>query len=124
MQKTIMIDGKAVEFRSTAAIPRLYRIKFGRDVFVDTARVKKAIEAERKRQKEDGTDASMLPPEALYIFENLAYIMAKHASGTSVPDNVEEWFEGFSTFSIYEVFPQIMEMWEDNNAQIAIPAKK
>lgn len=29
--KKIEIDGQMVEFRASAAVPRLYRIKFGRD---------------------------------------------------------------------------------------------
>ena len=29
------IDGKEVEFRASAAVPRLYRLKFGRDIYKD-----------------------------------------------------------------------------------------
>ncbi|MGN1457264.1 MAG: hypothetical protein ACI4XP_04820 [Acutalibacteraceae bacterium] len=32
MTKTIEIDGKEVKFRASAAIPRIYRIKFHRDI--------------------------------------------------------------------------------------------
>ena len=35
MVKTIIIDGKAVAFKATAAVPRLYRIKFKRDIIQD-----------------------------------------------------------------------------------------
>ena len=31
--KTIEVDGKEVQFRASAAIPRLYRNKFHRDIF-------------------------------------------------------------------------------------------
>lgn len=124
MNKTILIDGKAVEFRSTAAVPRLYRLKFRRDIFVDSARVRDAVRAEKERQKKAEEDVSMLPPDALMLFENIAYIMAKHANKDGVPDSVDEWMEGFETFSIYEVLPQILEMWEANNEQLSMPAKK
>ena len=30
--KKIEIDGKEVTFKASAAVPRLYRIKFGRDI--------------------------------------------------------------------------------------------
>ena len=30
--KTVEIDGKEVIFKASAAIPRIYRIKFGRDI--------------------------------------------------------------------------------------------
>ena len=28
-----------------------------------------------------------------------------------VPDNPDEWLEAFNTFSIYEVLPQLIELW-------------
>jgi hypothetical protein len=31
--KTIEVDGKEVQFRASAAIPRLYRNKFHRDIY-------------------------------------------------------------------------------------------
>lgn len=47
---------------------------------------------------------------SLEMFENIAYIMAKHADAT-VPDTPEEWLDGFNTFSIYQVLPSIIELW-------------
>ena len=41
---------------------------------------------------------------------NIAYVMAKHAD-PSIPDTPEEWLDGFNTFSIYQVLPQIIELW-------------
>ena len=35
MVKKIEIDGKQVPFRASAAIPRIYRIKFNRDIYKD-----------------------------------------------------------------------------------------
>ena len=35
MEKTIEIDGRPVTFRATAAIPRLYRLRFHRDIMQD-----------------------------------------------------------------------------------------
>ena len=46
MRKTITINGTAVEFKSSAAIPRMYRLKFGRDIFVDMNRLKKQVDAQ------------------------------------------------------------------------------
>ena len=36
--------------------------------------------------------------------------MAKHAD-SSVPDSPEEWLDAFSTFSIYQVLPEIIKLW-------------
>ena len=35
MIKNIEIDGKQVPFRASAAIPRIYRMKFQRDIYKD-----------------------------------------------------------------------------------------
>ena len=103
MTKNIEIDGKQVPFKASAAIPRLYRIRFQRDIYRDLAALEKAI-GER-----DG-EVSGLDLFSLEMFENIAFIMAKHAD-PNVPDSPEEWLDGFSTFSIYQVLPQIIELW-------------
>ena len=38
-EKTVLVSGKEVRFRSSAAIPRLYRIKFKRDIFKDLSKL-------------------------------------------------------------------------------------
>lgn len=43
------------------------------------------------------------------MFENIAFIMAKHAD-PSIPDTPEEWLDNFNTFSIYQVLPQLIEL--------------
>ena len=35
LKKQIEIDGHLVEFKASAAVPRMYRLKFGRDIFKD-----------------------------------------------------------------------------------------
>ena len=101
--KKIEIDGKEVLFRASAAIPRLYRIKFRRDIYKDLAQLEKAVD----QNVEEG---SMLDTFSLELFENIAYMMARHADPT-IPDTPEEWLEEFNTFSIYQVLPQIIELW-------------
>lgn len=101
--KKIEIDGKEVLFRASAAIPRLYRIKFRRDIYKDLASLEKAVD----NSSEEG---SMLDTFSLELFENIAFVMAKHAD-PNIPDTPEEWLEEFNTFSIYQVLPQIIELW-------------
>ena len=36
-----------------------------------------------------------------------------HADPT-IPDTPEEWLDSFNTFSIYQVLPQIIELWGMN----------
>lgn len=116
MKKTIEIDGKSVMLKSSAAIPRIYRSKFGRDIFKDMMQLQKSL----KRKKHNKGELTI---ESLEMFENIAYVMAKHAD-PNVPDNVLEWMDQFKTFSIYQVLPEIMELWELNNVQMEKSKKK
>ena len=117
MEKTIEIDGRQVKFRATAAIPRLYRIKFGRDIMQDMKSVRDAMKEAKDRKKS-------IPPKFLEIFENISYLMAKHADPSMEAKSVEEWLDEFETFSIYSIFPQLFALWSANNATIATPKKK
>ena len=104
MEKTLTVDGRDVRFRATAAVPRLYRIKFRRDIIQDM----QAIQASLDKQKKGGES---LPPEALTMFENVAYIMAKHGDKDAVPNDPDEWLDSFRTFSIYEIFQELIDLW-------------
>lgn len=117
MEKVIEIDGKQVKFRATAAIPRLYRIKFGRDIMQDMAALKKAMEMAEKGE-------GPIPPKFLEIFEDVSYLMAKHADPDLTAKGPEEWLTEFETFSIYAVFPELFELWTANNAVLATSKKK
>ncbi|ADU27368.1 hypothetical protein [Ethanoligenens harbinense] len=107
--KTITIDGQEVTFRASAAIPRLYRNKFHRDIYRDLNELQKGID-------ESNAENSNLDTFSLELFENIAWLMAKHAD-SSVPDTPEEWLDAFNTFSIYEILPQIIELWGLNTEQ-------
>ena len=101
--KKIEIDGQEVAFKASAAIPRIYRLKFQRDIYKDIAALEKSI---------DGSDPenSTLDTFSLEMFENIAFVMAKHADA-NIPDTVEDWLDNFNTFSIYQVLPQLIELW-------------
>lgn len=117
MYREIDVDGngKKVKFKASAALPRMYRMKYGRDIFKD---LKALVEEVGDKDPE----ASDIDFKFLETFENIAFMMAKHAD-PSIPDNVDEWLEGFNTFSIYMVLPQIVELW-GMNMQTDAEAKK
>ena len=106
LEKTVLVSGKEVRFRSSAAVPRLYRIKFKRDIFKDLSK----LEASYKGKTEDGAEIQI---EDLEIFENVAFIMAWHADPT-IPGTIEEWLDEFEMFSIYEILPEILDLWGSN----------
>ena len=43
----------------------------------------------------------------------MAYIMAYHADPT-IPKTIDEWLDQFEMFSIYQVLPEILELWGAN----------
>lgn len=115
LKREIEICGKTIPFRSSATVPRLYRAKFKRDIFKDLSKLKKSY----KGKTEDGDEFQI---DDLEIFENVAYIMAYHADN-SIPASIDDWLDQFDMFSIYEVLPQILELWGDNLAT-EVAAKK
>ena len=115
IQKNIIIDGIDVPFKASAAVPRLYRLKFRRDIYQDFAALQKSV-------GENIEESSALDIESLEVFENIAYIMAKHAD-PAVPASPDEWLEQFNTFSIYEILPQLIDLW-GLNVETQVKSKK
>ena len=113
--RNVEIDGKQVPFKASAAIPRIYRIKFNRDIYKDLRSLEKAV-------GEGNENNSNLDLFSLEMFENIAYVMAKHAD-PNIPDTPEEWLDEFNTFSIYQVLPSIIELW-GLNVQTDVESKK
>lgn len=139
MEKIIIIDGKEVGFRATALTPRLYRHKIGRDIIRDLNQLKhsyeKAVAAKNLKQPEkDATPEEIAEYETalkdaqlsvmdLEIFENVAFVMARQYDQT-VPNTPEEWLESFAVFSIYEILPEILTLWQLNQQTTSTPKKK
>ena len=113
--RKVEIDGKQVPFKASAAIPRIYRIKFNRDIYKDLRSLEKAV-------GEGDEENSNLDLFSLEMFENIAYVMAKHAD-PNIPDTPAEWLDEFNTFSIYQVLPSIIELW-GLNVQTEVESKK
>ena len=115
LTQTIEIDGQPVKFRASAAIPRIYRLRFHRDIYKDLSLLEKSV----SKQDEDNSGLDLF---SLEMFENIAYIMAKHAD-PDIPDTPEEWLDNFNTFSIYQILPKLIELW-GLNVQTDVQSKK
>ena len=107
IKKNITIDGIEVPFKASASLPRLYRSKFRKDIFKDFSALKNSVD-------ENDEENSGLGIESLEVFEGVAWCMAKHADPESVPDDPDEWLEQFNVFSIYQILPELMELWGMN----------
>lgn len=115
LTKEIMIDEKPVKFRSSAMVLRIYRIAFKRDIMQDLVKLK----ASYKENIEEGADFEVVDLE---IFENIAYVMAYHADNSI--GTVTDWLDNFGTFSIYEVLPEILGLWIENEMTTVESKKK
>lgn len=127
MERTVNIGGAELRMRASALIPRMYRFKFGRDLIKDMAQLEKSYK-KAMSLKEDATDEERREAQFstldLTIFENVAWCMAKNASN-DIPDTPDEWLDSIEgVFSIYEVLPQVIELWAAGLEQTSIPAKK
>lgn len=136
MRRKIEINGIQCNFKSSAAIPRIYRLKFGRDIFVDLTKIEQQVKQQEKKKQElkeqterEGKEfdesqfGSSLPIDSLEMFENIAYIMHKHGDKNQ-PDDIDEWLEQFETFDIYQILPEILDMWNMENMQMSHAKKK
>ncbi len=126
MDKIIDISGKKVGFRATALTPRLYRHKMQRDIIQDFNRLQKAFAKAAKingDMSEEELRESQLSVLDLEIFENIAFVMARQYDPTA-PDSPEEWLEQFEMFSVYEIMPELIDLWNLNNKTTAKPKKK
>ena len=112
MERTINIDGKDVKFKATAATIRVYRANFGRDLLMDF-----------RKLEEERASGKSLSVDALEIFENMAYTMAKQAD-PEIPATADEWLDGFGMFSIYVVLPELVELWQLSNLPTSTSKKK
>lgn len=113
MERTITVDGKQVRLKTNAGLLRRYRQQVGRDLVADVDRIMSAM------QEHVGMDGvvmfSSLPVEILTAFEDIAYAMNKYGDPDGVPDNIDDWLDGFETFDIYTVFPELIDLWNADN---------
>lgn len=121
MDKVIRIDDKDVEFRATARTPRLYRIITGRDMIIDMNKLSKSFDRVKKAE-ENGEETSFTSQD-LIIFEDTAYVMARHANPDIEQKTPDDWLDTFNMFSIYEVLPQLLMLWGENQRTTSTPKK-
>lgn len=151
MDKQIVIDGKTTTLRATALVPKLYRHLIGRDIVADMAKLRKAYSAAEAARKagaseEEQADSSLSAMD-LEIFENVAWVMLKHAAeyrdvevgegdaketvrqlwngDMYVGKSPDDWLEHLDgIFPVYTVLPDILALWEINSKPTVQPGKK
>jgi len=111
MEKTIQIDGRQVRFKCTGSTPVRFREATGEDLMV----MFPSFISEAKKGR--------LSPKAVKSLEILAHIMAKQAD-PEVTDSLVDWLDEFEMFSIYDSFPQLIELWTASTQTLSETKKK
>jgi hypothetical protein len=101
MEKTIVIDGKKVRFKSNGATPLRYKAQFGKDYFKEILKL-------APLQKLDAISSEDLAILDFDVFYNIAWIMAKTAEPT-IPEPLE-WLEQFEEYPIADIIPELQEL--------------
>ena len=106
MERTVTAAGKSIKLKASALTPRLYRSHLGRDLLLDITTV-------IGKNKNNAANVE--------VCENLAYIMAYHADPSI--GTIEEWLDGMGVNAIYELMPEVLELWIDSTATTSVAKK-
>lgn len=112
MQKELTIEGRKVLFKATAVTPIRYQERYGRDFLKDIQSYQKTAEG-----------GEVLSTDILVMCMRLAHTMAIQADGT-IPEDPYEWVDGFDTFPIDVIMPELIDLWMRSTISSAQLKKK
>lgn len=132
MQKVIEIEkGRNVNFKASAYSPIAYNRLFpGRDFLRDIDELRKRWVKNKKKKKSEAESFDMKDYE---LFVRIAYTFAYQGLAPTPRETEEkrefvnkyrnawDWIDTFETFSIYEILPDIMELWYGNERTVSEP---
>ena len=139
MEKTIQIEeGRSAAFRASAFSPIQYNRLFpGRDFMRDMEelrsmnnQVKEETEAEGGQERK-----KFFSIEEYELFVRVAYTFAYQALSPSPRPSKEQkeflekypdpwcWIDSMNTFSIYQILPEIVDLWFSGAVQVASSKK-
>lgn len=123
------IFGTDHKLKMSAATPRIYRAKFGKDVIVQMDAMYERLsnegkkKDEEKKDEEKKDDSVSFTPEELEMMENLIFVCNRQAEPEQ-PEDIFEWLASFEIGAITGTYGTIMKMWEDNLHQTSKSKKK
>lgn len=124
MEKIVSVGEKKVVLRATAALPRVYRSIFGRDVFKD---ITPMLERYQKIDPEKTDDLSMVNQIGDYdmeTLENLTFAMAWMGMPDVQKMEPLEWFDSFSSPELAVMEQEAFTLWVMDNYTIDEAKKK
>lgn len=118
------IFGTDHKLKMSAATPRIYRAKFGKDIIVQMDAMYERLSNEGKKKDEEKKNESVsFTPEELEMMENLIFVCNRQAEPEQ-PEDIFEWLASFEIGAITGTYGIIMKMWEDNLHQTSRSKKK
>lgn len=96
MEKTVVIDGKNINFKCTGGTMLRYRNQFNREFLVDLEKLK------------DVNKPGNLENLTLEPFERILWTMAKTAD-KEIPD-LQAWLDSFDFFPTLEIWKEVQDM--------------
>jgi hypothetical protein len=111
MEKTLVIDGRQVQFRATGAFFLLYKMQFGKDGINDMfgmfGDLETATDQETEADAPESTK-SLLAAIDLEVLYNMIWTLAKAADST-IPDPLT-WLNEFSEFPMNDIVVELQEL--------------
>ncbi|MFS0783521.1 hypothetical protein [Bacillus sp. 1P06AnD] len=106
MEKTIVIDGKNVSFKSTGASALRYKAQFNRDFFADVSKL--AALEKLIKSKEAENNPEIIEKIDFTFFYNIAWVFAKTAD-KEIKDQMD-WLDSFDSFPIMDIIPELKDL--------------
>ena len=116
VKQAIIVEGRYDKIRLSNIVDTAIICTNGFSIYKDLRQLEKSV-------GENDEDNSNLDLFSLEMFEDLAWLMARHADPANVPDSPEEFLDQFNTFSIYQILPQLIELW-GLNVQTEVESRK
>lgn len=108
MEKTLTIDGRAINFKCTGGTLMRYRNQFGSEFFADLASLSTAEK-----------DPSKIN---FSVIENMTWVLAKTADST-IPDP-QAWFDSFEEIDIFAVWAELSDLVSQASRSLTKNAEK
>ena len=102
MERTIIIDGNQIRFKSTAATPLRFKAQFGKDYFAEI------LKLDKLRELKENENIEVLKSIDFDVFYNIAWVLAKTAD-SSIPEPMT-WLDEFEEFPLFEIFEEIQDL--------------
>lgn len=122
MEKTLLIDGRQIRFKSTGAFLLRYKAQFNRDALKDLVKLEpiiKKMDIQGTKEEQEAAAIEVFDSLDLELFYNLVWVMAKVAD-PHIPEPLE-WLDTFAEFPIMDIFQELQDVL---TASIQVSKKK